>query len=246
MPARKTDQTRQAKKAIFIVDDHPVLRRGLAALIESEPDLAVCGQASTCQAALQGIRESKADLVIVDLGLEGCDGLDLVKDIKVRHPKTPALVLSMHDESLYAERALRAGARGYVTKQQLDDTVLIAVRRLLNGEMYMSEKMEARFAKKFLGDRTLEKDSPLAVLTDRELAVFRLIGQGRSTRQIAQSLHLSIKTIESHRGHIKQKLMIESSAELAITRPSGSKPAGQAEGAVKSKDGLHHEGPRAA
>jgi DNA-binding NarL/FixJ family response regulator len=184
-------------------------------LIESEPDLAVCGEASTCQAALQAIRQSKPDLVIVDLGLEGCDGLDLIKDMKLHHPRTPALVLSMHDESLYAERALRAGARGYVTKQQLDDTVLIAIRRLLNGEMYMSEKMGARFAEKFLGGRTLEKDSPLAVLTDRELEVFRLIGQGQGTRRIAQRLHLSIKTIESHREHIKQKLTIESGAALA-------------------------------
>ena len=214
MPARKTDQTRQAKKAIFIVDDHPMLRRGLAALIENEPDLTVCGEASTCQAALQGIRESKADLVIVDLGLEGCDGLDLVKDIKARHPKTPALVLSMNDESLYAERALRAGARGYVTKQQLDATVLIAIRRLLNGKIYISEKIGTRFAEQFLGVPTQQKDSPLAVLTDRELEVFRLIGQGRSTRQNAQRLHLSIKTIESHRERIKQKLTIESGAEL--------------------------------
>jgi DNA-binding NarL/FixJ family response regulator len=214
MPARKTERTRRPKKAIFIVDDHPMLRRGLTSLIESEPDLAVCGEASTCQAARQGIRQSKPDLVIVDLGLEGCDGLEVVKDIKVRYPKIPALVLSMHDESLYAERALRAGARGYVTKQQLDGTVLIAIRRLLEGETYMSEKIGARFAKKFLGGRTLEKDSPLAVLTDRELEVFRLIGHGQGTRQIAQRLHLSVKTIESHREHIKQKLTLKSGAEL--------------------------------
>ena len=214
MPARKADPTRPAKKAILIVDDHPMLRRGLTSLIDSEPDLAVCGEASTCAAALQAIRQRKPDVVIVDIGLEGRDGLELVKDMKVHHPKIPALVLSMHDESLYAERALRAGARGYVTKQQIDDTVLIAIRRLLNGEMYLSEKIGARFAANFLGGRTLQEDSPLAVLTDRELEVFLLIGQGRGTRQIAQSLHLSIKTIESYRGHLKQQLTLESGAEL--------------------------------
>ena len=129
MPARKAERTRPAKKAILIVDDHPMLRRGLTSLIESEPDLAVCGEAATCEAALEAIQQSKPDVVIVDIGLEGRDGLELVKDMQVRHP-IPALVLSMHDESLYAERALRAGARGYVTKQQVDDTVLIAIRRL--------------------------------------------------------------------------------------------------------------------
>ena len=214
MPARKADPTRPAKKAILIVDDHPMLRRGLTSLIDSEPDLAVCGEASTCAAALQAIRQRKPDVVIVDIGLEGRDGLELVKDMKVQHPKIPALVLSMHDESLYAERALRAGARGYATKQQIDDTVLIAIRRLLSGEMYLSEKIGARFAANFLGGRTLQEDSPLAVLTDRELEVFLLIGQGRGTRQIAQSLHLSIKTIESYREHLKQKLTLESGAEL--------------------------------
>ena len=191
-----------------------MLRRGLISLIESEPDLAVCGEASTCPAAFAAIGQHKPDLVVVDLGLEDCEGLDLIKDMKTHHPNTPALVLSMHDESLYAERACRAGARGYVSKQQLDDTVLIAIRRVLNGEMYMSEKMGALYAEKFLGGRTLQIDSPLAVLTDRELEVFRLIGQGQGTRQIAKRLHLSIKTIESYRAHIKQKLTIPSGAEL--------------------------------
>ena len=202
------------KKLILIVDDHPMLRRGLTSLIESEPGLMVCGEAATCQAALQAIQNSKPDLVIVDLGLEGSDGLDLIKDMKAQHPRTPALVLSMHDESLYAERAFRAGASGYVTKQQLDDTVLIAIRRLLNGEMYMSEKIGARFAQEFLSGRRVQKDSGLAVLSDRELQVFRLIGQGQSTRHIAEGFHLSIKTIESHREHIKNKLSLESGAEL--------------------------------
>ena len=192
------------------------MRRGLASVIKSEPDLAVCGEATTCRAALDAIRQSQPDLVIVDVGLEGSeDGLDLVKDMKKRHPRIPALVLSMHDEAVYAERSLQAGARGYITKQQLGETVLVAIRLLLTGEIYMSDKLRERLALKFVRGQTLETDSPLAVLSDRELQVFRLIGGGRTTRQIAEALNLSFKTIESHREHIKQKLDLESSAELA-------------------------------
>lgn len=215
MPATTPEPGRPARKAILIVDDHPLLRRGLAALIESEPDLAVCGEAATCAAALEAVGESQPDLVIVDLVLESNDGLDLVKKMKARHPEIPALVLSMHDEAVYAERALRAGARGYVTKQRLDDTVLVAIRRLLDGETHMSDTLQARLAAKFVGGRTRDADSPLDALSDRELQVFRLIGHGRSTRQIAETLDLSVKTIESHREHIKQKLGLESAAELA-------------------------------
>jgi len=202
-------------KTILVVDDHPMLRRGLTALIESESDLAVCGEAATCQAALEAVRERKPDLVLVDLELDGCHGLDLVRDLKTRHPEIPALVLSMHDESVYAERSLRAGARGYVTKQQLDTTVLVAIHRLLEGQWYMSDKLGARLAEKLVSGRTLSTDSPLDVLSDRELQVFRQIGQGRTTRQIAEAFTLSIKTIESHIEHIKQKLTIETAAELA-------------------------------
>ena len=204
-----------SKKTILIVDDHPMLRRGLAALIDSEPNLSVCGEATTCSEGLAAIAESRPDLVIVDLTLGEDDGLDLVKEMKARHPAIPALVLSMHDEAVYAERSLKAGARGYITKQQLDNTVLVAIRRLLDGETYMSDTLEARLAAKFVDGRTLETDSPLDALSDRELQVFRLIGQGRSTRQIADTLNLSIKTIESHREHIKSKLSLETTAELA-------------------------------
>ena len=204
-----------ASKTILIVDDHPVLRRGLAVLIESEPDLSVCGEAATCQDALEAVRESGPDVVLVDLELDGCHGLDLVRTLKARHPDIPALVLSMHDESVYAERSLKAGARGYVTKQELDTTVLVAIHRLLDGECYMSEQLEARLAAKLVNGRTLVADSPLDVLSNRELQVFRLVGQGRTTRQIANSLTLSIKTIESHLEHIKQKLTLNTAAELA-------------------------------
>ena len=215
MSAVTANRDRPAGKAILIVDDHPVLRRGLAALIETEPGLAVCREVATCRAALEAVRESRPDLVIVDIALGECDGLDLVKDMKSSHPEIPTLVLSMYDESIYAERSLRAGALGYVSKQQLDDTVLVAIRRLLGGETYMSDKLKARLATKFIAGRTLETDSPLDALSDRELQVFRLLGQGRSTPQIAELLNLSVKTIESHCEHIKQKLTLHSATELA-------------------------------
>jgi DNA-binding NarL/FixJ family response regulator len=212
----KTSERRPPpKKTILIVDDHPMLRRGLASLLASEPDLAVCGEAATCQAALEAIRKHSPDLVIVDLTLEGSDGLDLIKDLKIRHPNIPALVLSMHDEAVYAERALRAGARGYASKQQLDETILVAIRCVFAGETYLSEKLKARLAAQFLGGHALETGSPLAALSDRELQVFRLIGQGRSTRQIAATLNLSVKTIESHNERIKNKLNLQSATELA-------------------------------
>jgi DNA-binding NarL/FixJ family response regulator len=215
MPVRRNKPEPPARRTILIVDDHPMFRRGLASLIESEPDLAVCGQAGSSAAALQAAQQSQPDLVIVDLSLGESDGLELVKEMKRRHPGIPALVLSMHDEAVYGERSLRAGARGFVNKQQLDETVLVAIRRLLAGETYMSGTLEERLAARFVAGRTLATDSPLEALSDRELQVFRLIGQGRSTRQIAETLHLSIKTIETHREHIKQKLMVDSATELA-------------------------------
>jgi len=215
MSPRTRKQKQQAKNKIIIVDDHPILRRGLVALIESESDLSVCGEAATCHDALEMIQEIQTDLVLVDLELLGCHGLDLIKAMKTRHPTIPALVLSMHDESVYAGRALRAGARGYISKLQLDETLLVAIRRVLNGEMYMSEKMMQRFARKYIGGQKLETETPVEVLSDRELQVFRLIGQGRSTRQIGEVLTLSIKTIESHAEHIKHKLSLASAPELA-------------------------------
>ena len=215
MAATTTEARPPARKTILIVDDHPMLRRGLAALIESESDLTVCGEAATGAAALEAIRTYSPDLVIVDLALDGGDGLDLIKAMKARHPEIPALVLSMYDEAVYAERALRAGARGYVSKQQLASTVLAAIHRLLGGEAYLSDNLEAQLAARYLSGRTLSTDSPEYSLSDRELQVFRLIGQGRSRRQIADALHLSIKTIESHCQHIKQKLRLESAGELA-------------------------------
>ena len=202
-------------KTILIVDDHPVLRRGLASLIEFEPDLGVSGEATSCRSALESIEECEPDAVIVDIALEGSDGLDLVKNMKSRHPDIPALVLSVYDEAVYAERALKAGAKGYVTKRQLDETVLTAIRCVLDGETFMTETLKARLAEKFIRGQTLAADSPLESLSDRELQVFQQVGQGLATRQIAERFSLSIKTIESHLEHIKQKLTLASAAELA-------------------------------
>lgn len=219
--ARQLDETANPspplprRATIVVVDDHPIMRRGLTALLNCEPDLEVRGEAASAQSALQVIAQQAPDLVIVDLGLDGSDGLDLVKALRARHPGTRLVVLSMHDESVYAERVLRAGAHGYVSKQQLEDSLLTAVRRALAGEIYMSPALGARLAQRYIGVAAAHADSPVATLTDRQLTVFRLIGQGQTTRQIALALHLSIKTIEAHREHIKHKLGLESGAALA-------------------------------
>lgn len=202
-------------KAVLIVDDHPMLRRGLIALIDSEPDLTVVAEATSVKTAISAIKACQPDLVLVDLELDGSHGLDLIKAMKTRYPSIPALVLSMHDETIYADRSLVAGARGYITKQQLDETLLVAIRQVLDGERYLSNKLEARLVDKYLGGLTIESDASLEGLSDRELQVFRLIGQGQSTREIAEINNLSIKTIESHIEHIKHKLLLGNATELA-------------------------------
>ena len=213
MTAPTAESESPVENTILVVDDHPILRRGLVALIESEPGLAVSASVGTRVAALEAIRESHPDLAIVDLALGDEDGLDLVKEIKARYPKVPSLVLSMHDEEVYAERALSAGALGYVTKHELDNTVLRAIRCALAGKRYMSDTLQRRLAERYVGGHTLKL--PVDALSDRELQVFRLIGQGRTTRQVAGTLTRSVKTIESHLEHIKNKLVIQSAAELA-------------------------------
>lgn len=215
MSAGPVERACTVRKTLLVVDDHPLLRRGLIALIESDPGLAAHDGVATRLAALEAIRKERPDLVIVDLTLGDEDGLDLVREIKVRYPATPSLVLSVHDEAIYAERAFRAGALGYVTKQQLDATVLAAIHQVLAGEAYMSEALQRRLARQYLGGQTLQSASPVRALSDRQLQVFRLVGQGRSTRQIAGTLSRSVKTIESHIAHIKNKLAIETAAELA-------------------------------
>lgn len=215
MPTRKTQLREPAKARILLVDDHALVRRGLATLIETEPDLMVCAEAATHQAGLDAIASSKPDLVIADLSLGPGDGLKMIKEIKRTHPGLPVLTLSMHEEAIYAERALRAGARGYVTKQEMDDTVLTAIRRLLAGEIHLSETMSRAFSEKFIAGGSLDQRSGVELLSDRELEVFKLIGRGKRTGEIARSLGLSVKTIESHQEHLKTKLKLASGKALA-------------------------------
>ena len=175
-------RTDPAKRTVFIVDDHPIIRQGLALLINREPDLTVCGDAEEAASALRLIEELKPDLVVVDISLSGPDGLDLLKSIRARDANLPVLILSMMDELLYAERGLRAGANGYIMKQQATEQVLVAIRRILGGEIYLSERMANKMLHLFVGGSPTQQSSPVADLTDRELEVFRLIGEGHGTR----------------------------------------------------------------
>jgi len=203
-----------SKRKVFIVDDHPIVREGLALMINREIDLAVCGDAEEASCVLSRIEDLHPDLIIVDISLHGPDGLDLLKNIRAVHPHLPVLILSMLDEVLYAERALLAGANGYIMKQEATERVLIAIRRILEGEVYLSDRMANRMLHRFVGGDHAPQASPIADLTDRELEVFRLIGDGCGTRQIAEALHISIKTVESYQAHIKEKLSLKNSREL--------------------------------
>jgi len=209
------NQTDVAKKnKIFVVDDHPIVRQGLALLINREPDLTVCGEAEDAQTAMQSISIAKPDVMVVDISLNGPDGLDLLKEVRTRYTDLPVLILSMHDESIYAERALRAGAQGYIMKQEATEKVLVALRRILTREIYVSERIANRMLQHYIGNRGSGRPASIADLTDRELEVFRLIGEGHSTRQIAEELHISVKTVESYQAHIKEKLSLRSAREL--------------------------------
>jgi len=199
---------------IFIVDDHPVLREGLAQLIDQQKDISICGQFEDGSTAFESIATLKPDLALVDISLKGSNGIELLKNIKTNYPKLLVLVLSMHDESLYAERALRAGAAGYIMKQEATEKVLEAIRKVLAGQIYLSEKISTKLMHQLVSGHTPGNGSLMDRLSDRELEVFGLIGQGRGTRQIAEQLHLSVKTIESHRAHIKEKLNLNNATEL--------------------------------
>ena len=201
------------KCKVFLVDDHPIVRQGLALFIEREPDLMVCGEAEDATSALQAIRDAAPDFVILDISLNGPDGLELLKTLRMRYPNLPALVLSMHDESVYAERALRAGANGYIMKQEAADKVITAIRHILGGDVYLSDNLTKRMLQQFVNGSISPRD-PLAKLSDRELEVFRLIGAGHGTRQIADELHVSTKTVESYQAHIKEKLALRNAREL--------------------------------
>ena len=214
MELRSERLQEKPKRKILIVDDHPILRKGLSMLINQEPDLVVDGEAEDARKALEAIETIRPDMVIVDISLPGIDGVELLKSIKLRYGDLPTLVVSMHDESLFAERALRAGARGYVMKQEALDNVLVAIRRVLAGEIFVSNKIATKMLERMVDSDSKTVTSPIDLLSDRELTVFRLIGQGQTTRQIAEKLHLSVKTVESYRSHIKDKLKLGGGTDL--------------------------------
>ncbi len=203
-----------ATKRILIVDDHPIVRQGVRHVIEQESDLRICAEAESATEALQCLQQQKPDLAIVDISLKGTDGLELTKWIRAQDEHLPVLIMSMHDESLYAERVLRAGANGYVMKAEVADRIVTAIRKVLKGEIYLSEKVGQNILHEVSGRSTAMDESPIRQLSDRELEVFRLIGQGQGTRDIAALLHLSIKTIETYRSHIKEKLGLTSATQL--------------------------------
>ncbi len=201
-------------KKIIIVDDHPLMRKGLALSLDSETDLKVVGQAADAEEGLTMLEELTPDVAIVDISLPGMSGLELIKHIQAMHPEVRSLVVSRHDEALYAERAIRAGARGYVMKLEAGDEIVKAVRRVLAGGIYVSEEINERLLMGLAAGRDELAQSPLEVLSDRELEVFELSGRGLVTREIAERLHLSVKTVESYRARIKDKLNLKTAAEL--------------------------------
>jgi DNA-binding NarL/FixJ family response regulator len=210
--ARQRKEGRRAR--ILIVDDHPITRHGLAQLLNHEADLSVCGEAEDAQRALNLIKPLQPDLVLSDITMAGKSGLELIKEMQTLHPKVAVLVLSMHDESIYAERILRAGARGYLMKSAGGAELLVAIREVLRGEVYLSKKMSAKMINLLSGNRPKKNRSVLEMLTDREFEVFQLLGEGLSTREIGQRLHISSKTVDTHRLHIKDKLNLRTLPEL--------------------------------
>ena len=204
----------KSKRTVFVIDDHPIVREGLTQLINREPDLTVCGTAEDIYEALKAMQTLKPDIALADISLKGADGIELIKNLKIRMPALPVLVLSIHDESIYAPRALRAGARGFIMKQEATENVLLALRRVLSGEIYLSKRMANKMLQQFVGASGTAQKFSIDRLSDRELEVFRLIGQGHGTRRIAEELRLSVKTVESYREHIKEKMTLSDASEL--------------------------------
>jgi DNA-binding NarL/FixJ family response regulator len=202
------------RKRILIVDDHPIVREGLLERINRQADLSVCGEAENSNAVLSAIGKLKPDLVLLDINLPGRNGLEIIKDLQNIHPDLPVLVLSMHDESIYAERVLRAGGRGYVSKQTGSQAVIEAIRRVLAGQIYISAQVNADILHHLVGRKTRVDASAVGQLTDRELEVLGLIGRGKESREIAGELRMSVKTVETHRSNIKRKLKLRTGAEL--------------------------------
>jgi DNA-binding NarL/FixJ family response regulator len=214
MPSAPNRATSQETSRILIVDDHPMVRERLADVVRGEADLEVCGEAEDVSSALELAERARPDLAIVDLSLKNSHGLDLIKDLRVRWPNIAVLVVSMHEESLHAERVLRAGALGYITKQEATKNILLAIRTVLGGDIYLSGKAARELASKIAGAAADNPRELLDRLSDRELRVFELIGKGQSTRQIAHALRLGVPTIETYRARIKDKLRLKNSRQL--------------------------------
>jgi DNA-binding NarL/FixJ family response regulator len=203
----------EGRKNIVIVDDHPTTREGLRSVINREPDLMVCGEAANAKQAMDAVEKLAPDLLLLDITMPGKSGLELVKDLKTLHPQLAILTVSMHDESLYAERVLRAGAGGYISKQQPPEELVRAVRQVLANRVYLSPEVSERLLQRFSG-KLQANQSPTEILTDRELEIFQLIGEGKSPNEIARQLHLSAKTVAVHNANIRRKLKIKSTAQF--------------------------------
>ena len=216
MPTANGVEESSGRIRVLLAEDHPIVRYGLRRLLEREPDLEVCCEAGDVPSVLKGIEEARPDMVILDVSLHGHSGVELMKDIKARRPGLPVLLLSMHDEGMYAERALRAGAKGYIMKDQTPEEVLAAIRKVLRGGIYLSEKMAGRMVQQAVSGIRLQAASPVERLSDREIEVFEFIGRGTSTREIAEALHLSVKTVETHKAHIKEKMGLAHTQELLL------------------------------
>ncbi len=199
---------------IYIVDDHPLVRQGLSQIVANEADMEICGEAEDSPTAMKGVGDANPDAIIVDISLKGNNGLELIKNLKAIHENIPILVFSMHDETIYAQRALRAGAKAYVMKKESPSKVVEAIRKILKGEIYVSPSVADQVLHQIVNGPGNVSTSPVDRLTDRELEVVQLIGRGLSSREIAESLHLSVKTIESHRAHVKEKLNLRNATEL--------------------------------
>ena len=213
MPKIQPQNDTPAKKRVLIVDDHPIFRAGLNGLVNLEAELTVCGEANDAKQAMQAVEKLHPDLVLLDMSLPGKGGLELLKDIRAIAPQTPVLIISMHDETLYAERVIKAGGRGYIMKQEGPEKIVQAVRKVLSGGISVSERISAQILDAMSGGKG-GTSSSVSTLTDREFEVYRLLGQGKEPHEIARTLHLSIKTVDTHRAHIRQKLGLRNATEL--------------------------------
>ncbi len=214
--AARTDATREAVARVLVVDDHPIMRQGYSQLISLQPDLEMCGEAADVQEALRAVETTHPDLVIIDISLKDSNGIELMKQLRARDPHLKMLVVSMHDESLFAERALHAGASGYINKEETTEKLIDALRHVLAGKIFLSPAMTERMLNRAAGHNDDLQESPLASLSDRELEVFELIGKGLTTRRIASKLHLSSKTVDTYRQNIKTKLNLSNATELTL------------------------------